>query len=338
MPDKPSPFIKSMDAILSAHSLETEIQAAKELAKSYQGLISQLKVEENPYDQKTATNLDGGTALSSRHALDCLDDPLRTVRFIAGTYAAVQDALTIFSDRPIQILYAGCGPGAPLILPFLHEFDSAEISVTLLDITPSSLASVKELVDHLGLADYIRSYELQDAITYKHPEELGLHFVVSETMDKGLTREPQVRITQNLAPQLSPDGILVPKAIEIYAEHTFYGNEPYFDIYKKHEELPPYWDAKDTEHLFTIDKNIATDEPFWFESQPRATPKDYKEIPDISVYAKVKIYNDLVLEKSQSLLSNPYCVKSFYNVNSPSYKLKHTTSGTPQWEVIEVPS
>lgn len=332
MNPRPSPFTQSLEAILTAHSLETEIKAAKDLALSYQKLIGALEIED-PYEQREATDLDGGIALSSRHALDCLDDPLRTVRFISGTYAAVQDALTIFTERPLQLLYAGCGPAAPLMLPFLHEFDPEEISLTLLDITPTSLTSVKNLVDHLGLGDYIRSYELQDAITYKHPDGLDLHFVVSETMDIGLTKEPQVRITQNLAPQLNTKGILVPEAIEVYTQQSRFKQESYEDWLQPDKQSD--YEVSNTEHLFTIDKEIDTGEVFWFESKPIKKPEDFSNTPDISVYAKVKIYKNYVLEKSQSLISTPICVNNFYNISGQAYRLKHTTKGIPSWETID---
>ncbi|MEP2936900.1 MAG: hypothetical protein ABJM06_00800 [Gilvibacter sp.] len=330
-----TPFDACLEAILTAHTIESEINAAKKLAQIYEQLLQQI-VKDEQYQDTNPTHIDGGVALSSRHALDCLDDPLRTVRFIAGAYAALQDTLNTIKERPLQVVYAGCGPGAPLLLPFLHEFDKDQIDITLLDLNTTSLQSVKALIDHLDLHAYFRGFELVDAVTYEHPKNLGLHFVISETMDKGFTREPQVRVTQNMVAQLHPDGMFIPEAIDLYTEHTFYGKEPYFDIYKKHADLPPVYSTIDRALLFTIDKHVHNDPPFEFESEPLKVPEDYSQTPDVAVFAEVRIYKDYILEKSESLLSNPVCILSLNNVSSSHYILKHTTQGTPDWELIQV--
>ena len=330
MPTVMTPFESCLEAILMADSQESEILAAQTLAQTYEQLLKQIENDER-YQDKNPTHVDGGVALSSRHALDCLGDHLRTVRFIAGAYHALKDTLATIEQRPLQIVYAGCGPGAPLLLPFLHKFESEEIAITLLDLNTTSLQSVKELIEQLNLGAYFRSYELVDAITYEHPKNLGLHYVISETMDKGLTREPQVRVTQNLAQQLHKDGVFIPEAIQLFAEHTFYSNEPYFDIYKKLEDLPPLYDAIDRELLFTIDKTVHNNAPFSFESKPRKVPEDYSYTPDIAVFAKIKIYKDYQLNKSESLLSNPFCIASLYNLKTATYTLSHTTNGEPKW-------
>lgn len=327
-----TPFDSCLESIITAHTVESEIAAANKLAQIYEQLLSQI-VKNESYQDTNPTHVDGGVALSSRHALDCLDDPLRTVRFIAGAYTALRDTLSTIEHRPLQVVYAGCGPGAPLLLPFLHEFDKDELEITLLDLNTTSMQSVKQLIDHLELQEYFRSFELVDAITYQHPKELGLHFVISETMDKGFTREPQIRVTQNMAAQLHPDGVFIPEAIELYTEHTFYGKEPYFDIYKKHEDLPPLYETVDRELLFTIDKSVHNKAPFSYTSAERKVPEDYSQTPDVAVFARLQIYKDYVLEKSQSLLSNPVCILSLNNVSSSHYKLVHTTQGTPKWEL-----
>lgn len=326
-------FDSCFEALLTAHSETMEVAATQKLAQKYESLLAEL-VHKDTYSNSTATTVDGGIALSSKHALDCLKDPLRTSRFITGTYQAIKDTMATVQERPIQLLYAGCGPAAPLVLPYLHEFNPAELQITLLDITSTSLQSVKQLIDYLGLNAYINAYALDDATTYTHPTKKGLHIIVSETMDKGLTKEPQVRITQNLAPQLHPTGVFIPEEIKLFSEHTFYGKEPYFDIYKNVLKLPDLYASTDTQELFSITKNIDSSKPFEFESKPIAIPQNFLETPDIAVYAQVHIYKERVLNKAKSLLSNSTCITSLYSLNCKTYKLKHTTIGMPQWELI----
>lgn len=320
--------------LLNSKTNQDEVLAAKSLAEYFQELlVKQLPKKEFSITQNTIIN--GGIALSSQHAIDCLGDPLRTVRFIKATYQAINDSFTKFPTEKINLLYAGCGPGAPLILPLLSQFSSEKLSITLLDINESSIVSVKTLIKSLEYEDFFRDIRLTDATTYSFPKNIPLHIILSETMDKGLSKEPQVRITQNLAPQLIEDGILIPEEIEIYTEHTFYSKEPYFDIYKDVLNLGNPTTTIDKQVLFTISKDIADKPPFFFESDWIEVPKECNDTPDISIVAKIKIYKDQILEKGESLISNPFPVYCLFNLTSSHYKLIHTTEGIPSWDFIE---
>ena len=246
-----------------------------------------------------------------------------------------EDALKIFPSEKINLLYAGCGPGAPLILPLLSHFNSEQLFITLLDINESSIHSIKTLIKSLELDLYFRDIILIDATQYIHPKDIPLHIVLSETMDKGLTKEPQVRITQNLAPQLIEGGIFIPEEIEIYTEHTFYSKEPYFDIYKNVLDIGNSIPTINKQTLFTITKTIAKEPPFNFESNWIEVPNNVEDTPDISIVANVKIYKDQILIKGESLISNPYCVTSLSAIKGKKYKLRHSTEGIPNWKFIE---
>ncbi|MDT0554386.1 hypothetical protein [Patiriisocius hiemis] len=326
---------KSLTQVLLETSSEAEeVTVAKSLAALYEELLAQSSSKDQ-YASTFPTHVDGGIALSSQHALDCLQDPLRTVRFIKATYHAIRDAQSIFKNQQIELVYAGCGPGAPIVLPLLSMFSPKELAITLVDINQSSITSVEALIKFLDATAYFRKSYLGNAIEYKHDTSLPLHIVVSETMDKGLIKEPQVAITQNLVPQLNPKGILIPEAIDIFTEHTFYSKEPYFDIYKNVLELGPTYKSSDTQYLFSINKNIAPSPNFEFISENIEVPEDFTETPDVSIFAKIIIYKDLELLKSKSLISNPYCVQSLYNISSKTYRLKHTTIGIPNWKILE---
>lgn len=335
MTTKITQFKPLTESLLKTTSEEEEVAIATSLAQLYQELLKD-HVESGSFGNTTPTHIDGGIALSSQHALDCLRDPLRTVRFIKGLHAAILDVFLRFPNEKIQLVYAGCGPGAPIVFPLLCLFTSEQLSVTLLDINPSSISSVEALIEAMGARDYFRDSYLGDAIQYKHPEELPLHIVVSETMDKALTKEPQVRITQNLAVQLNEKGIFIPESINIFTEHSFYSKEPYFDIYKNVLDLGPVTKTIDRRPLFSITRDIQTSPSFEYLSEPIAVPADFTETPDICIYADVIIYGDLKLTKAQSLISNSYCVKSLYNIGATRYRLHHTTRDIPNWEVIEL--
>lgn len=334
MVSKIDAFKPIISILLKSTSIEEEVLSAQTLQSVYINVLDSI-VKPDVYSNTQATHINTGIALSSQHALDCLQDPLRTVRFIKGTYFAIHQAIDKFPNEKIQLLYAGCGPGAPIIIPLLSLFTPNQISITLIDINETSIESVTTLISEFKLNDYFQSIQLMDATLYKQPENIPLHIVLSETMDKGLTKEPQVAITQNLAPQLVADGILIPAAINMYTELSFYSKEPYFDIYKNVLELGSEIKTANKLPLFSITKNIQNQQEFEFLSDVIEVPNDFSNTPDICIFADIIIFGTQKLLKAQSLISNPNCVTSLYNLKQPQYQLKYTIHDIPTWKVIE---
>lgn len=191
------------DAAIKLHALFSEITATG-------GITG------NPHDS-IDTVLPAGTAISPDDAARCILDFARTSEFLKGTHAALLEAQNRFSQRPIEILYAGCGPFAALAIPLATQFTAADIRFTLLDNHHRSLESAQQLFRALGLSAFVRQYIQDDAASYVHRSNGALHMVITETMQRALVKEPQVAITLNLAPQLCPGGILIPQKISIGA-------------------------------------------------------------------------------------------------------------------------
>jgi len=164
--------------------------------------------------QETVTA--NGKAISPRDAARCVLDYQRTAKFMRGTIAAIKTLLSRFSDRPLNILYAGCGPFSPFALAAATEFSASEVSFTLLDIHDRSIKAAQRLFQFLEKEDYVQSYVKIDAASYRHASGKP-HLVIIEAMQKGLSREPQVALTRNLAPQLIEGGVLIPQSISIAA-------------------------------------------------------------------------------------------------------------------------
>lgn len=161
--------------------------------------------------------LENGIAISPCMAAHCLLLPLRTTMFIRGIKAGIDEGLNRFPNQPLQILYAGCGPYATLLLPLVTQYTPDQIQVTLLDFHQESIDAVKGLIGTLGLGDYFKDCIQTDATKYQHPQGQPIHMIVSETMTAALRSEPQVAVTLNLVPQLAKGGILIPQNISIEA-------------------------------------------------------------------------------------------------------------------------
>lgn len=156
-----------------------------------------------------------GKAISPLDAARCVLDIARTTKFLRGVDAAIVELKKRFPDERIEILYAGCGPFAPLIVPLLDRFTPDEIGVTLLDYHERSLEAAEIIFQKLQLKNFVADFVRADASRYKHNGKL--HLIISETMQRALKKEPQAAVMLNLAPQVAENGFFIPQKISIEA-------------------------------------------------------------------------------------------------------------------------
>jgi len=163
---------------------------------------------------------------------------------------------------------------------------------------------------------YFDSFLLADAISYTPNSEFDI--IISETMDKALTREPQLAIFSNLVNYLSPHGYLIPECIKV----DLFATSVYLE-----KDVPYYcFDETETrrlnqEHRQYIDNIICADLHFF---------KTHKLIPNQSLFLKtvktshikknlnelifiteVKVFNDVGLLEDDSTLTKKYICYSF---------------------------
>ncbi len=327
-------FPKIVDDILNSKTITEEINSAKALQFFFNELISNNILSEFFLKENNGTVIKGGIALSSKEAKDCIEDPIRTVRFLKGIFAALIEAKERFKNEKIRILYAGCGPLGTLIIPLLHLFSSEDIEVILLDIHQTSIDSVKKIVEKLGYKSYIKRYVVTDATLYKHSIKSSLHVIISETMDRALAKEPQVEITKNLAKQLVNKGIFIPEKIKVERGYSFFAKEYVFNSEIDIEKLKSNGITK-KQKLFSITSKIDTNSPFFYETEFIFIPTEFKNTPDLCLYTNVVVYKDIQLYNAESYITNPICLKSLYNLTSKEYKLQYSTNEIPKWEIIE---
>lgn len=152
------------------------------------------------------TLLGSGLALSPAAAALCARQQLRTIVFVRAVHAAIE-AQAATADGPVRVLYAGCGPYAPLALPLMALLGPQRAVFTLLDIHEASIGYVRELVDGLGLTACVDGCVQTDATRHRVDPARPPHVIVSETMNAALRTEPQVAIARHLAAQAPGDPV-----------------------------------------------------------------------------------------------------------------------------------
>lgn len=136
-------------------------------------------------------------ALSPEMAALCSKDKARLEAFWRALAETVEDHH--------HVLYIGCGPAAPLIVP---ELVSTNATFHLIDIHEESIEKARVFL--MPWSDRL-TFEVADAAECDLPKA---DIVVFECMTMGLMREPHIAIWQNVARRL-PDAKIVPERLDV---------------------------------------------------------------------------------------------------------------------------
>lgn len=261
-----------------------------------------------PPGYEAETHLEQGVAIAPNFAGMCVREHMRTWYFLKGMFLAIKTAAAAFPGQRIHVLYAGCGPFAPLFIPLTTCFSSREIGFTLLDIHPQSIQSVQKLIAGLEISDYVDDCLTTDALCFTPPPGKMYHLVVTETMNQALRKEPQVAITRHLSPFLLPQGIFIPQRVTVSAAITDFDGQ-----FPELHSLRPGANEQDSfcikNHYPDIDLGIV------FELIPGM--KDYPavtlQIPSLKnknnflvLLTEITVFDHLVLTEGQCSLTLPY--------------------------------
>lgn len=344
---KPTPISYSISSRLSPLEQLREIVDTLLLSDNYQelnhavlkvhSLLSHLSGMNDDSSDSVSTALPFGEALSPINAARCVSDAARTLKFFRGIYAALLEAQQRFTNQAIEILYAGCGPFATLVMPLVTQFKADQIQITLLDIHARSLESAKHVIERLGLTEYIRDYIQSDAASYVHPRPL--HMVITETMQQALSKEPQVAITVNLAPQLCRRGIFIPERVTIDAYLC--------DPHKEHMARRVRRDRIKLGRVFelTAEKAIEVTSTSGNRSCDAKTnlpagtmdlPRKIAEQLNLMLATTITVFDEIVIGEYESGLTHPLWFYDFRGANAGDrIEFKYCLESSPgfKWQI-----
>jgi len=254
---------------------------------------------------------ENGTRVNPYMAAYCFLDYLRSYKFTLGIKKLVDDKLQSGDQKPLQILYAGTGPYASLILPLTSVFSADQIQITLLDIHQSSLDAVSKLISTFNLQAYFNGYIKADATLFIPANDKQYDIIISETMDKALRKEPQIAIFHHLQQFLKPDGALIPEEIRVDLYQSKWGEEknPAFEYFLDTETKAHNATVREkVANLIAVNKDFVTK----FERTNADNhiflkiidPKNLKAAyTALLLITEVQVYKDIVLLEDESILT-----------------------------------
>lgn len=235
----------------------------------------------------------GGSALAPTGAAMCVLGRERTHVFLKGLVSAINRAKEVFTERPIRILYAGCGPFALLANLAAPFFEDGEVEFTAMDIYQVSVDCARKVSDCLGQTKKFGQFLCADATTYQHTG-LKPHIIITETMKTMLQEEPQVAITANLGDQLEPGGFFLPEEVRIsaYIESKFGRLEALGEIFTLTREISRAVKQNGVVNPEMLSRVLRV------RKRLKAPRQLNTEIDRILIQTSIKVFGDVVLRPS----------------------------------------
>ena len=266
-----------------------------------------------------------GVAIGATWAALCLDDALRTKRFVSGLHQAVADLL---AERPgpIHVFYAGTGPWATLFLPLTTRFTPDQLRLTALEINPVSVRSVQTTFYALGLEDYLEDVIEDDAALHELTLTRPVDILLSETMQHTLVSEMQVPIVVNLLQQLPDTTVLIPSVIRVHL-----GVMADYARTRIDRDLGVVF-AFDTALVRSLAPAPAPLE-FTTRRQPVPPPPADDEIGPLALLTTIHVYGDYELTHYESVLTYPQLIADYPSADNPLAAIDFTYRLYPEPEL-----
>lgn len=306
-----------LDTGRDASALRPEVVALAEYLVEASGHVAGDVVTEGE------SRTDEGLALSPSMAAMCIDDYVRTIVFLRGVHAAVE---SVDVDRPVRVLYVGCGPLATLVAPLLTVFDPGSWTCRWIDIHDASVQCARRVASVLDAGSVVSDVMQADAFALQlDPDELP-DVIVLEILQAALEKEPQVALTRHLLAQ-APDATLVPERIDVTLEWTDVGA-------RVAGREDPDW--ADLGTAFTIDRDTARRPAVgeFLEGATLVLPDPLPSAGQPMLCTRLTVFGPHVLAGFDSGLTMPRVLEGPVALQpGASLRFRYRTGGSPGLEV-----
>jgi hypothetical protein len=215
-------LVKAGDALLSAELHYGRLRDA--LKHWHTCLCVASGIDTTSLEMNNALHLASGRAIATDQAAFCINDIMRTRAFVRALHAAIQKQRQQFPHRAVEVLYAGTGPFATLIMPLLTRLPPTAVQFTLLEANPQSFALLQQIIHHHKAGAYVRALHCVDACTYEITSGASPDVLISEVLQRSLRDEPQVPLMLWLCAQLPPHCIVLPERITVQLAHRLHNS------------------------------------------------------------------------------------------------------------------
>ena len=226
-------FSTAMASVFSQQASHSEL--SRQFEQMYQQAVlamQQAKISEAVLTRQYVHET--GLILSPLNCSHTLKDIYRISAFAQGLKQALDDLLQ--QQESVHLLYPACGPFAPLLLPLLSYLDaqqlisSEQLTVTLVDLQPGAVQSLRQLVADLALEAYIGTIAEADAVSYTPLQPVDI--LLLEAMQHGLSKEGHISIAHHLCLYLSEQGVMLPQTITVNAALVL-GQQEYVEQWRE---------------------------------------------------------------------------------------------------------
>lgn len=310
-------FRKASQILLNRESTNEELSRATRALHTVLGRVTGIEGAIKDPKEKFETSLPSGFALSPGYAADCTLDTIRVVKYIRALQEEIEEQKIMHPGKPVNVLYAGCGPFAPFALPFTWKYTPGDVRFTLLDIHERSIDAAKKITREFQIEEYFTDFIVCDATVYE-PENNNYQILVTETMHRTLSREPHVMIVKNLAPRLAADGVVIPEKVIVSAclsdfqQETMYLQNKITADEISHIRLP-------LGNVFQITKNEQhelSDDKMFFKGPKIRIPGDTRDKDILVLLTHIRLNRNIEIGERESGITFPHFAFDLLNFNS----------------------
>ena len=273
-----------------------DYEELNEAIKTYKEILQSLNlIDLDTPENRTDVHATGGVAIAPSWAALCVEDAIRTRQFVRGVHQAIEQVLAEKKDSsPVEILYAGTGPFATLVLCLLPQYTPQQIKLTLLEINDISFRAVESVFEQLGFQNFVRELSQENAVTFQIQHSPDI--IISETMLRALDKEPQIAIMMNLLAQAKPDVIMIPQNIRLNLGVSRFNNETLSPEYQNLSKL------LETDATSLLAYRQASAFP---SIRIKINLDKYRVYQDLGIHTDIQVFEDCHISFNQSGLTIP---------------------------------